>query len=992
MRRLLLLFIVLSGFLLQAAAQQKTITGTVTGAEDKLPVIGATVQVKGTTIGVATDLNGKFQINAPDGATLEIRFVGMRTKEVVVGTSNTIDVQLEYDVLGVDEVIVIAYGTQRREAKTGSVSVVNSDKIQDNPETSIDKMLGGKVAGVVVSATSGQPGGDTEVRIRGTSTILAGSQPLYVIDGIPVMEGNQSFYTNTSNTLSSLNPNDIESVSILKDAAAASIYGSRAANGVILITTKSGKAGKSKVILRTSTGFDKLANDNHYYPMTAKEYLQYARDAVVNAGLDPDDPANANYYYPQSLLNGPVTDWYKTLTRTGKIYNAELNVEGGNEKTSHYFSGDYESNDGVFYGVNFERFQARTNLDHKISEKLKMGTRINASYAITKDVPMQDLFFANPLFGSFMISPFSRNKNDDGTYNLVMPENGNTNPRATSVYDDNWEKQYRFNGNIYVEWKIIKDLTFKTTNNYEVADGEGRRYWNPKANYGFTKGYLQASRTRFIQTTTSNTLNYQKTLGNHSLNAIAGQEATKFTTNAYSVVSPEVDPAIPYLNTGTSATDDADYTEATYTLLSYFGVLYYNYQGKYFLQGSIRTDGSSRFGAANRWGTFWSVATSWNIHNENFMKNLAFVNQLKLRASYGLSGNFNIGFYDQYGLYTTVEYNGLTGTAPLQPENPNLGWENNKEYNFGLDYTFFDRFSGSFEVYSRITEDMLLNYPLSRTSGFTSIRQNIGKLRNAGFEFLIDASIIKGKSFKWNAGFNIAHNRSKILNLGKDQQFLNPDNSRILHKVGERLYSYYLYDYAGVNPANGEALWWTASGELSNKFTDARRVIKGSPEPKLTGGLNTSLSWKGIVLDVGLEFKYGNDVLIEEMHYANSDGFSWLNNQANTANDYWKKPGDITRNPKPIADNPTMSSAYRNSRWLFDGSYLRLKNITLSYTLPKAITNKINLQSLKVYGTAVNLYTFHNVDYFDPERGVMGAGYGIYPQTKKFVMGLELSF
>jgi TonB-dependent starch-binding outer membrane protein SusC len=992
MRKLLLLTFVFCSFLLSAFAQQKTITGTVTGAEDKLPIIGATVQVKGTTTGAATDLDGKYSISAPQGATLEFRYVGMKNKDVVVGTSNVIDVQLDYDVMGIDEVIIVAYGTQKREAKTGSVSVVNNEKIQGIPETSFDKMLSGKVAGLVISSTSGQPGGNTEVRIRGTSTILAGSQPLYVIDGIPVMEGDQSSYTNTSNTLSSLNPNDIESVSVLKDAAAASIYGSRASNGVILITTKSGKAGKSKVNFRASTGIDMLANDNGYYPMTAKEFLQYSRDAVINAGLDPNDPTSGNYYFPTSLMNGTITDWYKTLTRTGKIYDAELSVEGGNEKTQHYFSADYQSNQGVFYGVSFDKFQVRTNIDHKISDKFKIGTRINATHTVTKDVPMQDMYFANPLFGSFMLSPFSPNKNADGTYNLIMPENANTNPRATAEYDDNWEKQYRFNGNFYFEWKIIKDLTLKTTNNFEIADGEGRRYWNPKSNYGFVKGYLQVARTQYTQATTSNTINYSKIFGPHNLQFVGGQEATRYFTNGYSVTAPDVDPAIPFLNTGTTAQDDADYTEAAYTLLSYFGVLYYNYEGKYFLQASIRTDGSSRFGSANRWGTFWSLGLSWNMHNETFIKDLGFINQLKLRGSYGLSGNFNIGYYDQFGLYSSMEYNGLTGIAPSQPANPNLGWENNKEFNGGFDYTFFDRFSGSLEFYSRTTENMLLNYPLSRTSGFPSIRQNIGKLRNTGVEFLLDAAIIKSKALSWSMGINIAHNNSKILNLGKDEQFLNPGNSRILHKVGEHLYSYYLYDYAGVNPANGEALWRTETGELSNKFSDARRYIAGSPEPKMTGGISSTLSWKGLSLDLGLELKYGNKVLIEEMHYSNSDGFSWLNNQANTGNDYWKKPGDITRNPKPIADNPTSSSAYRNTRWMFDGSYLRLKNVTLSYVLPKNITSKLNMQNAKVYCTGLNLYTFHNVDYFDPERGVQGGGYGIYPQTKKLVFGVEVSF
>jgi TonB-linked SusC/RagA family outer membrane protein len=991
MKRLLTFFFVCCLFL-PVIAQEKTVTGTVTGAEDNQPVIGATVQVKGTLIGVATDVDGKYQIKAPVGSTLEFRYVGMRNKEMVVGTSDVIDVQMEYDVMGIDEVIVVAYGTQAKEAKTGSVSVVNDDKIRDNPEISIDKMLTGKVAGLVVSTTSGQPGGNTEVRIRGTSTILAGSQPLYVIDGIPVMEGDQSYYTNTSNALSALNPNDIESVSVLKDAAAASIYGSRAANGVILITTKSGKAGKSRINFRVSTGIDKLANDNKYYPMTASEFLQYSRDAVKNAGLDPDDPSSGNYYYPTWLLDQPVTDWFKELTRTGKIYNSELSVEGGNEKTTHYFSGSYQSNEGVFYGVKYEEYQLRSNIDHQVNDWLKMGTHINGSYSYARDVPMQNLYYANPLFGAFMLSPFSPVYNDDGTFNLILPENGNTNPKATAVYDDNWEKQYRFIGNIYVEINLMKGLTFKTTNSLELTNGQGRRYWDPKSNYGFTKGYLQTSRTMFDQKTTSNTLTYKNFFGPHSLQAIAGEEATRFSDNYFSVISPDVDPAIPFPNTGTSAQDDADYDEEAYTLLSYFGVLYYNYNGKYYVQASLRRDGSSRFGSARRWGTFWSLGLSWNMHNESFIQDLNFINQLKLRASYGLSGNFNIGYYDQYGLYSTMEYDGVTGTAPSQPANPDLGWENNKEYNFGLDYTLFDMLSGSLDIYSRKTEDMLLNYPLSRTSGFASIRQNIGQVRNTGIEFLINANILKGKGLTWSVGLNLAHNRSEILDLGKDDQFLNPDNSRIVHKVGEKLYSFYLYDYAGVNPANGDALWWTEDGELSNKFSDARRIIAGSPEPTLTGGLTSTLSWKGITLDFGLEVKSGNKVLIEEMHYANSDGFSWLNNQANTANDYWKKPGDITRNPKPIADNPTLSSSYRNTRWMFNGSYLRLKNITLSYNLPSEITKKIKLENLKVYASAINLYTFHNVDYFDPERGVQGTGYGIYPQTKKLVIGLEVSF
>jgi TonB-linked SusC/RagA family outer membrane protein len=426
-------------------------------------------------------------------------------------------------------------------------------------------------------------------------------------------------------------------------------------------------------------------------------------------------------------------------------------------------------------------------------------------------------------------------------------------------------------------------------------------------------------------------------------------------------------------------------------MLSFFGVANYNFKNKYFLQASLRTDGSSRFGEENRWGTFWSVGASWNLHNESFMKNIEFIDLLKIRGSYGLSGNFDIGDYDQYGLYSNNQYDGLSGMAPSQPANPDLGWENNAEYNVGIDYAFFERFTGSFDIYTRTTKDMLLNYPLSTTSGFSSIRTNIGSVKNSGFEFLIDASIIKNNDFQWNVGFNISHNNSEILDLGKDDQFI-PGNNRLVHKVGEHLYSFYLYDYAGVNPANGDALWRDKDGNLTNKYSEANRIVAGTPEPKYTGGFNTRVTYVGISLDMNLEYKWGNLVSIEENRYANSDGYSWGNNSANTQLDYWENPGDIVRNPKPVANNSTSSNGYRSTRWLYDGSYLRIKNISVAYTFPKTLINKMKLQNLRVFLSAVNLYTFSKVDYYDPERGIDGSGLGIYPQTKKIMGGLELTF
>ena len=485
--------------------------------------------IKGTTIGVVTDVDGNYSIQASPGQILVFRFTGQKTQEVTVGAANTIDIVMQPDLLNLEEVVVVAYGVQKREASTGSVGEVKSSEIQNVPETSIEKMLSGKVAGVQVTATSGQPGANTQIRIRGISSINAGSEPLYVIDGIPVMSGDQSFFTNTGNALASLNPNDVESMTILKDAAASSIYGSRAANGVILITTKSGKAGAAKMNFRASYGVEQIANDNGYRPLTAEEYLTFQRTAVINAGGNPDDPSNSKYYFPNSLLDGPITDWMKELTRTGSIYSAELSAQGGSDRTQHFFSGLYDKHEGIVYGSDFTKFSIRSNVDHQLNKKLKLGVRFNGAYSVANDVPMQSMYYVNPLFAMMMIKPFTPIRNDDGTYNLIIPENANANPRATAEYDPQWEKQYRLNTNGFLEYQIIKGLTAKTANSIELTDGEGVRYWSPEANYGETLGYLQTSRTKYVLLTTSNTLNFDKEFGSHNLSIVGGQEASNLT-------------------------------------------------------------------------------------------------------------------------------------------------------------------------------------------------------------------------------------------------------------------------------------------------------------------------------------------------------------------------------------------------------------------------------------------------------------------------------
>lgn len=989
---LLLTYLLVSIGLL--TAQISRVTGVVKSAEDGEPIIGATILVEGTSIGTVTDMDGKFEItNLPSSAkTMLISFVGMVSQQVKI-QSGLMTITLAGDNRILDEVVVVGYGTQRREAKTGSITSVSSEELSELSATSFDKMLSGKMAGVQITSNTGQPGANSQIRIRGISSINAKNEPLYVIDGVPAMSGDQSYFTNTNNAIAAINPNDIESITVLKDAAAASVYGSRAANGVILVTTKTGKEGKSRFTARAKFGISSLANDNDFGYMNGPELLSYRRQAVVNAGFNPDDP-NANggaYYFPESILQRPMTDWIDLLTRTGKTQEYEISATGGSSKTSYYSSFSYHKTDGIFEGVNFERIQGRVNVDHELNKYLKTGVRVNVTYMNNNDVPMQSLYYANPMWGGAILQPWTPLYNDDGSYNMKMSENGNTNPVATSIYDKQWEKQYRFNGNMYLQWTPINGLVIKTTNAAEMNFTEGLRYWDSVTNSGVAT--YQGSNRQYRILTTSNTATYEnKFLEDHNYRILVGQEATH-ESNHYNYISARnVDPAIPYPNTAPDGETQAEYGEYATTLMSLFGILDYNYAGRYYLQGSVRYDGSSRFGKNSVWGLFYSIGASWNLHNEAFMEDVDWLDLLKIRGSYGVNGNNNINDYQQYAVYTPSTYNGYPGYRPSTAPNDDLSWEKNGAWNIGLDYNFLQRFSGSIDFYSRKTSDMLLSRPLSSTSGFTSQMQNVGSLRNTGFEFQFDASIIDTKAVQWNAGLNLSTNRSKILDLDGDPMIANADYGALRHIKGEKLFSFYLLDYHGVNPDNGEVLWVAEDGSITNNFGKARYINAGSPEPTLTGGLHTDITWNGISLGVQFEGKFGNKVLIFENRYSHSDGNQMAMNQAKSALNYWKNPGDTDCNPKPVAGNASNSYNGYSTRFLENGSYVRIKDITLSYTLPKKWLNPIGINNLKVYASGMNVYTFHNVDFWDPERGVEGVGSGIYPMTRSFVFGLDLSF
>ena len=989
-------------------AQNIQVKGVVTDASTGEPIPFASIQLKGTLTGVSADIAGNYVISVPANATIIITSIGYKDAEVAVNNRSQINVAISPDSEVLGDVLVVAYGTVRREAKTGSVSSVNSETIAEAPVSSVDKLIAGKMAGVQVSSETGQPGGNSQIRIRGTSSINAGNEPLWVVDGIPVMSGDQSYFSNTSNAMAIINPSDIESLTVLKDAAAASIYGSRAANGVILVQTKSGKAGKARFSARAKVGASKLANDNNFRALTGPELLDYFRVATINAGGDPDLAPSATvknpYYYPTTILDNELTDWMDAFTRVGTLQEYEINAQAGTDKGKFYSSIAYQKNDGIVYASSFEKLTGRVNSDYSLTKTLTMGTRINLAYTESVDTEMQSLYYSNPMWGGLRIKPWTPFYDEFGNYNVNISEHSKTNPLyvAKCHGEDQWEKQYRVQGAGYLQWEPIKGLVFKTNNMYEGTFGEGIRYWGPDPGPENTTGTLQTSNTQYIQLTTSNTATYNMHIDDHSFRFLVGQEAMRRKYQSYYAYAPGVDANMPFLNTSIAEKSQVDYGENTRTMLSFFGNVDYSYASKYFVQASIRGDGSSLFGEENRWGLFWSASASWNISSEPWMKNTSnWLSLLKLRLSYGVNGNNNIAPYRAYALYTTSAYNGGNGMLPNQPSNNTLSWEKNNTWNVGLDFAFLDnRINGQLDVYSRETKDMLLDKSVPATSGFTSNFMNIGSMTNKGVEFQIDGDIIRNQNLVWNVGLNLAFNKSKIVDLGDNDWIASSYDSRLIHVVGKGFYTFYMKDYYGVNPSNGEALWRADNTDtedpddyiLTNDYNKARYTYGGSPEPKMTGGFNTSISWKGLNLSAFLEFKTGNKVYLGELRYLMSDGNQTNNNHVIGALNYWKQPGDTNVEPKPIIGRADDSYNSTSTRWIQKGDYLRIKDITLSYDIPKSVIEKIKLKGIKVYVSAINLYTFHDVKWFDPERGQEGMGWGIYPHTKTIAGGIEISF
>lgn len=976
---------------------QRVITGKVTD-ENGNPVANASVTVKETGAGVSTNAAGDFSIPVDSRSkTLVFSYVGKSNEEMVIGNQSVINASLKQEGKALDEVVVVAYGTQVKKKVTGAIAKVDGADLENKPFTSVDQMLQGKVAGLQSTSPTGQPGGIQQVRIRGIGSITAGAAPLYVVDGIPINSGDVSRLNNTSNALAGINPNDIESISVLKDAASASIYGSRAANGVILITTKKGKAGKSKIRVDSEFGFGSTAYINDLAkPLNRDQYFTLTREGLVNAGATQAQiDATLNTL---GFNNTADEDWVGNVTRQGTTQNINVSLSGGDSKTTFYTSAGFFDQKAVVITSDFRRYSGSFNLRHKASDKLTVGINATGSY-IHQNSPAQSSGFRNPVAGAYWLRPSQNAYNADGSLNISNTVfNQLYNPLAIAEYDRIQLNNVKVLTNFTGEYQFYKDLKYTTKFGIDFINIEEERYDNPFFGDSRTVGgRMYNYDTRLANWVWSNLLNYKHDfLANKELGVdlTVGYEAQKskqynITTRGEGVPAttsiPLPVPSSPSVASG-ARTD--------YAFVSVLSMAQVSYKNKYSLSGSVRRDGSSRFGSNNKYGTFWSVGGAWNLDQENFMKGIKFINALKVRSSYGVNGNAEIGNYTWKGTYIfNANYNQQPGSAPNQVENPDLTWEINKPFNVGLDVVVWDgRLTVNADYYVRKTENLILNDPLSRTSGFNSVSANVGSMENKGVEFQVNVIPVRTKDLTWDFTFNIALNKNKITALRNNADILGLP---FIRRVGEDFQSIYTRLWAGVDPATGNPLWYTdaTKSQTTTSVTTVQRGIIGSASPKGFGSFSTSVNYKGFSLDAQFNYQYGNLVYDNWGFISWSDGFNPQLNKIQKQLRRWQKPGDFTDVPKYVYGGANVSNA-ESSRWYYKGDFIRLRDLTLSYSLPKSIMNAVKLDNAKFYVRGTNLWTkaFDENITFDPEQPLTGVNDLQILLQRTISVGLSLGF
>ena len=1014
MRKILLLGLML--FLVNAVAfaQGRVITGTVTSTEDGLGVPGATVLVKGTTIGTATDIDGKYSITVPAGSNVLVyTFVGLIDQEVNIGNRSTINVVLESDVTALSEVIVTGYGTQPKREVTGAVSSVKGDAIQNLPLQSFDRALQGRASGVQVRSSNGLPGGAVNIRIRGVGSINAGNEPLFIIDGVQLNNQSNAAFTQ-SNPLAFLNPNDIESMEILKDAASAAIYGSQAANGVVIITTKKGKQGKAKFEFNAFTGetqpmkFLDVLGGAEWYGMRRDAFINSGNtlpeaNALSNMGVLPSNWQTLTRPALDAIgLALPTYDWQREVMGAGKLNNYEMSVSGGDAKTTFFLSGSYNYQEASFKPVDFERGTVRLALTHQATDRLSIETNINLS-TFQQNVPfaVEGSFLGNPAFSASAVLPHNAIYNEDGTFNTAIRGVLGQNVVLVNTYNSGLQRTNTAVGNLITNYKIAKNLTFRSLFGLDYRLLQGDNYRDPRTPDGAGvrgRSSVQSDwRTRFI---TTQTLNWNKTFnGVHNVSALAGVEYLSETREGISGAGIGF-PTFQFRTIQSAATPESVSGFWTgYRRASVFSSVNYDYKKKYLLTVTARYDGSSRFGTENRYGLFPSVRVGWSMVEEEFLKNSSTISEMKFRASYGLTGNDQIGNFDARGLYGGGgNYSGSAGIVPSSLANLGLSWETNNTLNLGFDFGFFEnRITGSIDAFDRRTKDLLLSQPILWTNGFGGISNNVGELQNRGLEFELSTVNIDKGGFRWNTSFNITKIDNQIVSLYSGLEFL-PANPGIavgqpVGRSGEG--SVFAVEYAGVNPATGRPMWYDINGNITYLPLAADRQYQGSSLGTVFGGLNNTFTYKGFELTTFFTYEYGGIGGDGQYGFLRENGTRLTLNALREVNDRsWKTPGQITDIPRNVTTNGgnEIRGAGRNSGTaaLLKYDFIRLSQLTLGYTFKPSLVNRIGLSRARIFMQGVNLWTYTDYPGYDPE--FTGAGTGQVPLTKSYTLGVQIGF
>ncbi|MBH98219.1 MAG: SusC/RagA family TonB-linked outer membrane protein [Rhodospirillaceae bacterium] len=1000
MKRNLLTCFMLAFMLISSAvfAQNRTVSGKVTGADDGLPLPQVTVLLKGTTSGIPTNFDGEYTLSVPaEGGTLVFRYLGYVTQEVEIGNRSVINIQLAPDVQSLGEVVVTGYGVEQKRDITGAIAQIKAEEIENLPLQSFDRAVQGRIAGVQVQASSGAPGASMNFLIRGQSS-LANNTPLYIVDGVQIISGSIAGQS-SNNALSGLNPDDIETIEVLKDAAAAAIYGAQAANGVVIITTKKGSQNGTRLEVVFQGGF--VESLELYDMMNAQEFAQIKEASYINAGLEPsaswalygnpNDPSTLNNY-----------DWADNMFRTGSMYNASARLSGGDEKTQFYISASSERQEGQIILSAFDRQTLRTNVTHQATDKLSIGTNI----AITNQHQFGAIeggnFVNGPFQAAFTSQPNSPAFDENGNYNPYPVAAPGSHLFGYNIIEGvNKERRENYVGmitaNMNLTYKIAPAFTWTALGGLNWADSQSINE-RPSTIPAFasTGGSTFVDNRRQLNWNVNSTLNFNKSFGDHNVSALVGFEMYRSNFNQQTATGRGFsNPALTLLND--AATPFAVGGTKTYnTRAGAFVRGNYNYKNKYYFNGTLRRDGSSRFGAQNRVGTFYSVGASWRLIEEDFMSSQSTFDDLKLRLSYGVLGNSNgIGNFSAVPSFSgSGQYLGQGGQV-LNLANDQLTWERSEQYNIGLDFAFLDsRLSGAVDFFRNDTGDQLFSTPLPIESGFSGITSNVGAVRAEGIEIELQSTNVDAGNFRWTSQFNITFQNNEVLELPGGVDTLGA-NTLI---VGQPISYFWGVEYVGINPANGREMYRNRGGDIiyGNASVDDGYIL-GSGIADYFGGLTNTFSYKGLSLSVFFQFQGGNESVNQDLYNLDDYG-NGQNNQLRRNLNYWQQPGDVTTSGRPINGGVTDGFGSGSvSRIISDATYVRLKQVSLSYDLPQAFVSRIGLNGVNVFVNGINLLTFTKFDGIDPEVAARnsdlgGSTYGVFPVGKQFTGGISLSF